>query len=370
MKTSPYHFLDTPSLLIDKDIMTDNLDFMQKKANRFKVSLRPHTKTHKMSDLAKLQIEFGAAGITVAKTGEAEVMAAQGLQNVFIANQIVGHSKLKRIKTLNRSIDISLGVDDRVQIDQLEAVFSGEKKKISVLIEIEVGENRAGIIGDEKLLDLAKYIHSRKNVTLEGVFSHEGHTYKAKDINACIEAAAEAHARTIRAADLIRGIGIDLKTVSIGATPSLMQCDIPEGITEIRPGTYILMDAGQGAAIGSFDRCAATILATVTSKPTEERVIVDAGAKALTSQNRGLGICHTPGFGLLKGFGGLRLDSLYDEHGVIMDRTFRSTVSIGDKVEIIPNHICPTCNLFDVAYLVSRGEVIQELPVLCRGKLQ
>lgn len=205
---------------------------------------------------------------------------------------------------------------------------------------------------------------------LKGIFSHEGQTYKAKDSADCIALARKSQERTIQAANKIRSMGIDIDTVSIGATPSLMQADFAEGITEIRPGTYIFMDAGQANALGDFSICAATVLTTVISKPTAERVVLDAGAKSLTSQNRSGGICAAQGYGLVKNSNDIRLSGLYDEHGLIYDREFSESVQVGDKIEVIPNHICPACNLYDSAYLVSHGEIKGEIPILCRGKLR
>ena len=369
MTKSRYDF-DTPALIIDYDLVLENLRFMQDKANQCHVHLRPHTKTHKMPEMAKLQCEMGAYGITVAKVGEAEVMAASGLTNIFIANEIVGISKLERIRELNRKIVIRTGVDNTYQVDQLAEVFAGEEKDIEVLIEVEVGENRSGVITDDQLISLAKHIQRTDKVSLKGVFSHEGHTYKAKNKAECVEAAKESQQRTIRASQLLRDLGVQIDTVSIGATPSLMHGEILEGITEIRPGTYIFMDVGQGSAINDFSRCAATVLTTVISKPTEERIVLDAGAKSLTSQNRVEGICTTYGYGLVKNSHDVRLSGVFDEHGLIYNQEYRKAIQVGDKIEVIPNHICPTCNLYDTAYIVSKGQFLREIPILCRGKLQ
>ena len=363
MIRSQYQHIDTPALLIDYNQMMKNLYFMQAKAKQYNVNLRPHTKTHKMPELAKLQVELGACGITVAKIGEAEIMAENGITNIFIANEIVGISKLERIRALNRQIAIRIGVDNEVQINQLAEVFKDEEKPMEVLIELEVGENRSGVITDEQLISLAKYIDKTPNVNLKGIFSHEGHTYKATDIDDCIRLARESQARTVRAGNMLRELGAAIDTVSIGATPSLMQVDIMAGITEIRPGTYIFQDAGQGNALGDFSTCAATVLTTVISKPTAERVVLDAGAKSLTSQNRSGGICATQGFGLVKHSNDIRLSGLYDEHGLINDQMFNESVQVGDKIEVIPNHICPACNLYETAYLVANGEIKREIPI-------
>ena len=367
---SKYQQIDTPALLIDNEVMLANLHFMQEKADRFQVNLRPHVKTHRMPDLAKLQVAQGAVGITVAKVGEAEVMAAQGLKDIFIANEIVGLSKLERIRALAETVTIRLGVDNEVQVDQLAQVFRTAAAPVEVLIELEIGENRSGVIADEQLLNLARYIQKQEKVRLKGIFAHEGHTYKAPDAAECVKLALESQQRTVRAAELIRQAGIPVDTVSIGATPSLMQAGIVAGITEIRPGTYILMDAGQGNALQDYSRCAATVLVTVISKPTPERVVFDAGAKTLTTQNRPAGICATEGQGLVKNSRNVRVAGLFDEHGLINNREFREEIMVGDKIEIIPNHICPTCNLYEKAYLVSAGVVLREIAVLCRGKSQ
>lgn len=370
MIKSKYQFIDTPALIIDYNIMMKNIEFMQKKADEYGVKLRPHTKTHRMPELAKLQMEAGSGGITVAKVGEAEVMAENGLKDIFIANEIVGINKLERIRELNRKINIRTGVDNKFQIDQLEEVFKNEDKGIEVLIEIEVGENRSGIIKKEDLIDLVNHIKAKNKVILKGVFSHEGHTYNVENVDKCIEESIKSQQRTIECANIIKALGVDIDTISIGATPSLMHSKILPEITEIRPGTYILMDVGQGSAIDDFEKCAATVLATIISKPTEERVVLDTGAKALTAQSRTIGICATLGNGLVKNSDNIRLSRVYDEHGLINNRDFSKKINVGDKIEIIPNHICPVCNLYEKAYLVSGGNVLREVAILGRGKSQ
>lgn len=371
MLKSPYQNIDTPALLVDEKIMRENLAFMQSKANKFGVKLRPHTKTHRMPELALLQVASGASGITVAKTAEAVTMAKYGLQDIFIANEIVGVEKLREILVLHKKIKICIGVDNEFQINQIEEVFATAEQPLEVLIEVEVGENRSGVISKEQLIKLAECIKTKKHMRLKGVFSHEGHSYKAKDAAECIELSRVSQERTLEFANILKEMGFPIDTVSIGATPSMMHSEsIIEGITEIRPGTYIFMDVGQASAINDFSKCAATVLATVISKPNEERVVLDTGAKALTSQNRSGGICATPGFGVVKNSNNLRLSGVFDEHGLIYDAEFSKKIAVGDKIEIIPNHICPTCNLYEKVYLVSAGKVIKEIPVLCRGNSQ
>lgn len=366
-----YTELDTPALLIDRPVMENNIRDMQGAVDRNKVALRPHTKTHKMSALAKMQVASGASGITVAKVGEAEVMASEGLGNIFIANEIVGEKKLARIRTLAETIDISFGIDSIYQVQEIESAFEGAGKKAQVLVEIEVGEKRSGVIEEAAYLALLEAVKECRNVHFKGVFSHDGHTYKAETTEECRELFEGATRRTVHFAKLASEAGFEAEIVSIGSTPPfILGFDIPEGVTEIRPGTYILMDAGQSNVIGHFDRSAATVLTTVISKPTRERVITDVGAKGITMQSRSNGITATEGLGLIKEFDGVHIDSVFDEHAIIYNADFSSKVEIGDKIRIIPNHICPVSNLHETAYLIENDEVAKTIDIDCRGKLK
>lgn len=364
---SPYD-LPTPCLLIDQERAEENIRMVQERADAFGLKLRPHIKTHRMPYFARKQVEAGACGIACAKIGEAEVMADAGIEDIFVANEIIGIDKYERLRDLHRRIHVRVGIDNTVQLAQMEQVFEGEEKPLEVLIEYEVGEVRSGVVTDEQLKTLVEAILRCRNVVLKGIFSHEGHTYKADNIEDCCAKAKIAYERTVRAANIVRSMGADIDTVSIGATPSAMNGEYYEGVTELRIGTYIFFDVGQSKAIGDFSHCAATVLASVISKPEGERVVIDAGAKALVSQNRPTGICATNGFGAIKGAEHIMVNNLFDEHGVLINAEFRDLVEVGDKVEVIPSHICPTVNLYDKAYYVSEGEVIGEIPVLCRGK--
>lgn len=365
-----YLELDTPALLVDKALLEENARLMADKARRWGVRLRPHTKTHRTPAVAELQVAAGASGITVAKVGEAEVMADAGLDDIFIANEVYGDAKLARLRQLHRRTRMAVGVDNAEQVAALGRFFGGEAAPLDVLIEVETGEQRTGVLSPHDALTLARVIASTPGVRLRGLFTHEGHSYGAATPAECVARLDQSQRDILAAAAHLRANGIAVEEVSIGATPSLLHGEVFPGITEIRPGTYIYMDAAQGHAIGDYGRCALTVLATVISRPTPERVVVDAGGKALTSFTRGPGICHTPGYGLVKGFGDLRIKKVYDEHGVIEDAAARARLAVGDKVEIIPNHACPTCNLYDTVNIVENGRVVAEWPILGRGKSQ
>ena len=364
---SPYD-LPTPCLLIDLDRAMNNIRMMQRRADELGLTLRPHIKTHRMPYFAGLQTEAGAAGIACAKIGEAEVMADAGIGDIFIANEVIGLDKYERLRALCRSAHVRIGIDNEVQLAQMEQVFAGEEKPLEVLIEYEVGEVRSGVVTDEQLIALAGAVLRSRNVVLKGIFSHEGHSYKADNAEDCRAKARRAHERTVRAAKILRSIGADIDTVSVGATPAAMLGEDYEGVTELRVGTYIFFDAGQANAIGDHSRCAATVLASVISQPNGERTVLDAGAKALVSQNRPSGICATGGFGAVKGAEDICVSYMFDEHAVLNDPRLLELVGVGDKIEVIPSHVCPTVNLYDEVWLVSAGRVIGTVPIACRGR--
>lgn len=366
--------LDTPALIIERTTMMKNLRMMQEKSLAWHVSLRPHTKTHKTPEIAKMQIELGATGITVAKVGEAEVMASAGIDDIFIANEIVGVTKLTRIFNLcKEGKSISFGVDSVEAIHQIVHIFTPETPA-HVLIEVETGEGRSGVTDPELFASLLTLIKSNPNIVFEGIFSHEGHSYNAKTLEEATEIGMDTQRQTLAYAQQARELGSPCTRVSIGSTPSLLSAmmkNIPiiAGITEIRPGTYVFMDAGQAALLGSFSSCAASVLATVSSKPTRSRTIADAGAKALTLQSRNTGICYSPGKGVILEPVYTHVTGLYDEHTVVEDAEFSQSVSIGDTIRIIPNHICPVVNLYDELYLVEGDQVVASYHIAGRGKI-
>lgn len=363
--------LDTPSLIIDKNIMLSNIKFMQEIANRNKIKLRPHTKTHKMPKIAKIQINHGACGIAVAKIGEAEVMASNKIDDIFIANEIIGETKFKRLAILAKTNNISFGIDNIEQIQQAQKVFEKYNTFANVLIEIEVGENRSGVIEREHFIQLLNEIKKNKNIKFKGIFSHDGNSYNAQSIDQCISIAIEAQKRTLDFASIAQKNNMKCEVVSYGSTPTLFnQAPIIEGITEIRPGTYIFMDASQANAINDISHCAVKVLSSIISKPTKERVILDVGAKGLTMQRRNQGICSTQGNGTIYNFKNTYIDKVFDEHAIINNEKFSNNVDVGDKVLIIPVHVCPVCNLYEKAYLIEGDNIVDEIEVSCRAKLQ
>ncbi len=372
MRATQYGDIDTPAMLVDLDIMERNLRFMQDKADRAGVKLRPHTKTHRTPAIARLQEKMGARGITVAKLGEAEVMAANGLQDIFIANEIVGAVKLERLRQLARRVPrLAVGADDPVHVEMLSNAMAGELRPLDVLVDVDTGDPRTGVAPGEPALRVARKIVEAPGLRFRGIYTHDGQSYYVATPEGVRAVNRGSQKLMLETAKLMRSEGLEVEEISVGSTPSLLLDGVEEGITEIRPGTYVFMDADQAQVVGTYDHCAQTVLATVISRPTRERVVLDAGTKALTYYVQLEGITGAPGHGRLKRHPEIALNRKSDEHSSFdIPKGSELQFSIGDKVEIIPNHACPTTNLYDMLYGVRGGSVEVVWPVLCRGKSQ
>lgn len=357
--------LDTPSLLIDLDQMEENLQAMQDLADSAKVKLRPHTKTHKTAEIAHLQIEYGAQGITVAKVSEAEAMVNAGVLDIFIATEVIGKQKLERIGLIAKKAKIRLAVDSILQVEQIAASF-GAQVPLELMIEIDTGQGRCGVGSAEAISLIAEITEKYPWIKLCGIFTHEGHTYNATDKDEMKRIAIKAQQDVIELGNKIKEKwGIDCE-ISIGCTLAQLTGEILSGITEIRPGTYVFYDVGHAHFLGGINFCAASVLATITSKG-KGKVVADAGAKSMTIDQRSSGVLKTEGFGKIKGYPELLIKKLSDEHAVIASK---DALHIGDRIEIIPNHICPTVNLYDNAYGVRKGIVERKFKISARGCVQ
>jgi D-serine deaminase-like pyridoxal phosphate-dependent protein len=361
--------LDTPAVLVDLDRLEANIARAASFAREHGVSLRPHCKTHKVPEIARMQLASGAVGLTVAKLGEAEVMADHGFDDVFVANQVVGAIKVGRAVALARRVGLSVGLDHIDQAVALGAAFRAERSELPVLIEIDTGQRRAGVQPGVPAVDLAKAVGRIDGLRLEGVFTHQGHDYlvaSRDDIRAVALTAQDAMVATAEAIRAELGIGC---RVSIGSTPSLLDGGLRDGIDELRVGAYVYLDASMANVVGHYDWCALTVLSTVVSRPTSSRVVLDAGGRALSRDQRGEGtLLETPGYGHVVEHPELVIDRLSDEHAVIDDADV--DIAIGEKVRIIPNHAGGVSNLFDHVFAVRAGVVEDVWRVSARGRSQ
>jgi len=346
--------LETPVVLVDLDKAEANLKKAQDAADRAGIKLRPHIKTHKLPRFAKRQVELGAVGITVQKLGEAEVMADAGLDDLLLTFNIVGAKKRDRLKALHERVTIRVVADSTETVTGLAETFTDQNRPLGVFVECDTGMGRCGVQSPEAALSLARQIAVLPGLSFAGLMTYPA----AKKYREAADWLAEAKA-------LFDSAGMPLPEITTGGTPDIWHMEEAGVATEYRPGTYIYMDRSQVAAgAASYDECALTVLATVVSRPTDGRAIIDAGSKTLTSDLLGM-----QGFGYLLDFPDAKILGLSEEHGTLDVSACARKPRIGDTVRIVPNHCCPVSNLFDTVTLVRGNEVLETVPVAARGRV-
>jgi D-serine deaminase-like pyridoxal phosphate-dependent protein len=361
--------IDTPALLIDLDKVEKNLATMQKKADASGALLRPHVKAHKIPELARTQVRLGAVGVTASKVSEAEVMADAGIKDIFIANQIVTMTKLKRLAALSEKVNISVGLDSRAGAKILSDVFSAAGKTIDYVIEIDSGLNRCGVSPGLPAVELFNAIKHLSGLKFKGIFTHAGQVYGKQTLAEVMEVSKLESETMVETRNCFKDVGVQPEVVSVGSTPTMRVWEGYAGVNEIRPGNYIFLDAIQIAlGVANPQACALTVLATVTSRPAHDRAVVDAGSKVFALDKGAHGKEMLKGFGLVLNKNAV-LERLSEEHG-IMSLDSNEKLEIGDTVRIIPNHACTVINLSDKAYGIRRGKVETELLIAGRGKVQ
>jgi D-serine deaminase-like pyridoxal phosphate-dependent protein len=350
--------LDTPALIVDLDIFDRNLARVADYASAHNLRLRPHTKTHKSPEIARRQMELGAAGLTVAKIGEAEVLVPQlPPVDLLIAFPLIGEKKIERLKELTAKTRVT------VALDSLEAAEQLRGSGAAILVEIDVGLGRVGVTPAEAL-DLARAIQRIPGVTFRGLTFYPGHI-KHED-PAAIAALSQLICTTVHN---FREAGIDCEIVSGGSTPTLFRSHEIEGLNEIRPGTYVYNDLNtveSGAC--SLEDCAASVLVTVVSLPRKGTMIVDGGSKTFSSDR--LSGSSEVTFGRVVEDPACVFHKMNEEHGFIDISKATRKFKVGEKLHIIPNHVCVVMNLHEKVHGVRAGAVEREWKVEARGKLQ
>jgi D-serine deaminase-like pyridoxal phosphate-dependent protein len=337
------HDIDTPALLVDSAVLGRNVERMQEVADEFGVRLRPHTKTHKSPHIARLQVEAGAKGVTVAKVGEAEVLAEAGLDDILIANQVIGREKLSRLAELAERVRMAVLVDSRDGVEMLVRAFHGSGSSIDVLVEIDTGKGRCGVIDPAEIAVLADMVVEAPSLRLRGVETHEGHVPGNVTSADTMETRATAAGRKlVEVAEALRSRGHAIEEVSVGSSQA------------------------------TPDECALSVLATVISRPAVDRAVLDAGSKSLFAEPARQAFAYTDyqGFGYIRQAPAARIASLSEEHGVVELPEGTPFPKVGDKVEVIPNHVCPAVNLHEEFYVIDGEDVAEVWPIAARGKVR
>jgi D-serine deaminase-like pyridoxal phosphate-dependent protein len=347
--------LDTPAVLIDLDIVEANIKRAQEKIARHGVANRPHIKTHKIPALAKMQIDAGAVGITCQKLGEVEVFADSGVtDDILLTYNVIGPLKTERLAHLIRRLKrMAVVLDNETVARGLSDAGMRHDVDIRFLIECDTGFGRNGVQSPQTAFDLARAAMKMPRMQFEGIL-----TFPLKG-----PSAAQFLDATIA---LFKSAGVPLPVVSGGGTPSINQIGEFPMITEHRAGTYIYnnrMMVAAGAA--SWDDCAMRVRATVVSRPTRERAILDIGSKVLTSDLHALN-----GYGRIVEYPDAVIRSLSEEHGMVTLSDNAHGPDVGEIVHVIPNHCCVVTNMMDEVYGVRGGRVVETFPVAARGKVR
>ncbi len=345
--------LETPVPVIDLDRVERNLAAMQAYADRHGLRLRPHVKTHKLPRFAHRQMALGAVGITCQKLGEAEIMAAAGLRDILVSYPLIGPAKAARLAALAAGTDgLRVAIDSPLALATVAEAQRRSGRPIGVLVEFDSGMRRTGVATPAEARELARAAVAGR-VPFDGLM-----TYPAGPATAGFV----AEARALLAAD-----GIDCGIVSAGGTPGAARVHEIEGVTELRVGTYIYHDRmmlAAGAA-GPGD-CALHVHATVVSRPAADRAVIDAGSKTLSSDLLAAGA--SAGYGLLVDYPEAVLDRLSEEHGMVDLSACTRRPALGERVRILPNHVCVVVNLHDEIVLAERDTVVETMPVAARGR--
>lgn len=348
--------IETPALVVDLDRVRRNLAEMSEFADASGAELTPHVKTHRTIEFAQMQVDAGSARLCVAKLTEAEHFVDAGFENLVMAYPIAGTDKYLRAAKLVTRADIRLSVDSHEAARGLSQVFAEERVETDVLVIVDTGFRRTGV-APQAVLPLAREIHELEGLRLKGIITHEGHAAGAgtpEDIQKVSAAAGEQMADIARA---IRAEGLNCDVVSVGSTATVKYSATP-GVTEIRPGIYAFNDYGQvSKGTVPIDRCAARVLATVVSHAEPGRAIIDAGSKTLSQDRLSIwGDQEDSSHGLIIGHPGWKLTALSEEHGWLewAGNGAPSPLPIGEKVQVLPVHIC------SVFHEMGRAEVIED----------
>ena len=351
----PLEALDSPQLLIDLDVVDANWQRMMAGLRDREMSLRVHFKSLKCTGMARYLAVAGAQGFACAKLSEAEILAAAGLTDILIANQIIGAAKLRRLVDLAARARVSVCVDDVENVQQLSKAAQSAGVTVGVLVEVEIGMNRCGVEPGEPALRLARHTHSSPGLRFVGLQGYDGHLQMLPD---AIERRTKCLAgleRLVGTRKLIEQAGIPVTVVTGGGTGTWEFVASQEGVTEIQPGSFILMDCAYHAVRPEFG-CALSIMATVISRR-PGRYVLDAGSKAIS---RDFG---TP---IIKNRSQDRVIKLAEEHTIV--ETTDPAVQVGDRAEVIPAHCCATMNLHRNCVALRRGRIEALWPIEASGR--
>ena len=349
-----FETFDTPCVVVDLDVAEANITKFQAYCDKHNLNVRPHIKTHKLTQLAQFQVANGAIGITCQKITEAEAMIEDGgISDVLITYNILGEAKTKRLRALSEKVRLSVVADSSAVIQGLSKAFADAPSPLPVLIECNTGADRCGVSSSEDARDIALEISELPGLQFAGLMTYPPIGGQTK-VAAWLSSAKE----------LIEGSDIAVHVISSGGSPDMWHAHEMPLTTEYRIGTYVYNDRSLVArGVCDWNDCALTVLATVVSVPSANHAVIDAGSKVLTSDLLGL-----DGYGHVLGRDDLTIDQLSEEHGRLWSAG-NIKLGIGDVVRIVPNHACVVSNMLDHVELVRGAESLGKRSVSARGQV-
>ena len=356
--------LETPAPLVDLDRLARNLDSMAGFATIHGLALRPHIKTHKSTRIAAEQLDRGAVGVTCATPYEAEVMS-EVCADILVAYPPVGAPRVQRLLGLSPAVRLTMALDSAKAIEELAAAAKEHDRAVAVYVELDFGMHRVGVQSVDDAIALARLVRQSAPLEYAGIAFYPGHIREhTSDQDAAIERLSAQVASAVTAMDRA---GVRPRVVSGGSTPTAWRSHEISGVTEIRPGTYVYNDRVT-AEVGAceWDDCAFTVLATVVSTAVPGQAVIDAGSKALGREPmRG---ATGEGFGVLLEHPDVMVKQMSEEHGILDLSRSSWKPDVGERVRVIPNHVCIVVHLNDLVYGV-RGDVVEtSWAVAARGR--
>ena len=359
--------LETPAIVVDLDVMERNISRMAEYCRSHNLRLRPHTKSHKIPELAKRQLAQAANGITVAKIGEAAVMLDAGITDILIAYPIIGTGKAEKLADLATRADITVSLDSVAVAQAISEEAKKRDARVGILVELDVGFHRCGVTNEDEVLTVARAVADLPGLKFKGLMFFPGHLQVPEKERAELRVSVNDFLGASLAK--LEDAGLPVTVVSGGSTPTAREGHLFTGVNEIRPGMYIFNDRNMvSVGVASLEDCALSVITTVVSTSVPGRAIVDAGSKTLSSDTHQ--VTGGKGFGMVKTDPDAEVERLSEEHGNLNIARSTRAYRIGERLEIIPNHVCTTVNMHNQIYGVRGGRVESVWEVSGRGKVQ
>jgi len=353
----------TPALIVDRATALRNIERLRDYSQQHGLRVRPHTKTHKSLEFAVEQIKAGAVGLSVAKAGEAEVMS-QVTDDVLVAYPAIDGPRVRRLAALAVTKTIRVAIDSPAGVAILDDAATEADSTIGILVDLDVGFHRTGVQSSDEALAIAQAVARSKSLRLDGLFFFPGHLRDS--VEPQISKLRQVDAIVLDAIDALERSGLHVSIVSGGSTPSLYQLHHLKAITEIRPGTYVFNDMSTVAGgYCKIEDCAARVTATVISTAVPGKCVVDAGTKTLAADRNS--VRPESGFGYVVEYPDAKIVRLTEEHGEIDITGCDHSPKTGDRLTLIPNHICPCVNLQAIAWTRNLDGSLQPLRIDARG---